>query len=446
MYETLITKKGQELIAKALSSQTPIKLKEAKFSDWAGEININLNTLVSIKHTQSLNNVSIDVNNANTIRIEAIIPADIGGFYINTIGIYTSNDELFALAKIPQTYKSNLDENLATDLHFNFYAEIGNADSVSLNIDESIVLASREFVNESVNTLNESFNSSQRTQDAEIEKLKKATQNLNVYQKSETYTKNEIDTSQRTQDEKITALENNKADKTQLESYYTKAQNYTKDETNSLLERKVDRSTLSNYYLKTSGERLEREKANISDIETLTRNKANVSDIENILIELISQNTKLYNLANDLYKNQNQTPVGTILIYAGNIVPNGFLLCDGRELKKADYPELFSVISVTYGESKDKLSFKLPNLLNKSVLGATYSNLANTQALPVAGLQLQFDRSVTTITSKPTIANGRFTYAPTTNTELFTNMLELNENDLASDKEQISLYYIIKVY
>jgi hypothetical protein len=51
------------------------------------------------------------------------------------------------------------------------------------------------------------------------------------------------------------------------------------------------------------------------------------------------------NVSNDVYINNNQyTPVGSILTYAGVNAPPGWLLCDGSEVSKTLYPRLFSVI------------------------------------------------------------------------------------------------------
>lgn len=44
-------------------------------------------------------------------------------------------------------------------------------------------------------------------------------------------------------------------------------------------------------------------------------------------------------------------PIGAILPFAGAIVPFGFLLCDGAELEKSKYPDLFDVVGTTYNRA-----------------------------------------------------------------------------------------------
>lgn len=59
-------------------------------------------------------------------------------------------------------------------------------------------------------------------------------------------------------------------------------------------------------------------------------------------------------------------PIGTILAFAGNTPPSGYVFCDGVELTIADYAELFSVIGYSY---------KAPELLSgPDVFAVPYLN------------------------------------------------------------------------
>jgi microcystin-dependent protein len=60
--------------------------------------------------------------------------------------------------------------------------------------------------------------------------------------------------------------------------------------------------------------------------------------------------------------------VGTIEILAGDVIPDGYMLCDGTSLLKADYPKLFSKIGVAWGEI-DVDEFSLPDLRGKFLRG-----------------------------------------------------------------------------
>lgn len=60
---------------------------------------------------------------------------------------------------------------------------------------------------------------------------------------------------------------------------------------------------------------------------------------------------------------------GFIAAYAGANPPAGWLACDGRAVKRADYPELFAAIGTAYGAGDGKTTFKLPELRARFALG-----------------------------------------------------------------------------
>lgn len=72
------------------------------------------------------------------------------------------------------------------------------------------------------------------------------------------------------------------------------------------------------------------------------------------------------NVDNSVYA----VPIGTILSYSAAIPPVGFLVCDGSEVSKSTYADLFEVIGDTYGTATDTSKFKLPDLRDKFVQGA----------------------------------------------------------------------------
>jgi microcystin-dependent protein len=53
---------------------------------------------------------------------------------------------------------------------------------------------------------------------------------------------------------------------------------------------------------------------------------------------------------------------GTVLIYAGEKIPDGFLLCDGREVPRGKYQSLYKIIGEKYGEGDGVTTFNLPDM------------------------------------------------------------------------------------
>lgn len=60
-------------------------------------------------------------------------------------------------------------------------------------------------------------------------------------------------------------------------------------------------------------------------------------------------------------------PIGVILIFPSEKVPHGFIPCDGREMSKKNFPELYELIRGTWGETTT--SFFLPDLQGQFVRG-----------------------------------------------------------------------------
>lgn len=73
-----------------------------------------------------------------------------------------------------------------------------------------------------------------------------------------------------------------------------------------------------------------------------------------------------YQIDNSVYC----VPIGSIIPYASTTLPKGFLLCDGAEISKTDYADLYAVIGDTFGTATDNIKFKLPDLRDKFVQGA----------------------------------------------------------------------------
>ena len=76
----------------------------------------------------------------------------------------------------------------------------------------------------------------------------------------------------------------------------------------------------------------------------------------------------------------NTIPIGTILAFAGNTIPDGFLDCNGAGLSAETYSALYGVIGTTYGG--DGTTFNLPNLTDKFLQGSTTTGTTKAAGLP----------------------------------------------------------------
>lgn len=250
---TLLTASGINKLLKTASDGSKIALKEVVVSDYDGELSEQTTSIPNEKYRGAINAVTIDKNDNNILDVDAIIPPEVGGFYIKTAGIYCDDGSLFAVARLADTYKPLLNEGSSKDITLNFKLQIANAsESIILKVDNNIVLATRKW----------------------CEKMF-----LKLKDKIDAYTKQESD----------------------------------------------DKFALKNEL--TDG-----------------------------------------------------LPIGAYLSYPSQkTIPAGFLIADGRSLKKSEYPELFNVLGYIYGGSGE--NFSLPNFADGKFMRSIGGNAAGLGAV-----------------------------------------------------------------
>lgn len=62
-------------------------------------------------------------------------------------------------------------------------------------------------------------------------------------------------------------------------------------------------------------------------------------------------------------------PIGSVFPFAGTTAPEKYLICDGSEVSRSDYANLFSVIGTSFGLGDGSTTFNIPNLSGKIPVG-----------------------------------------------------------------------------
>ena len=75
-------------------------------------------------------------------------------------------------------------------------------------------------------------------------------------------------------------------------------------------------------------------------------------------------------------------PTGSYIQFAGSQAPAGFLVCNGGEISRTTYSELFAVIGTTYGSGDGSTTFNLPNLTDRFLQGSSTSGTVKNAGLP----------------------------------------------------------------
>ena len=104
-------------------------------------------------------------------------------------------------------------------------------------------------------------------------------------------------------------------------------------------------------------------------------------------------------------------PTGTIVPFAGKEVPPNWLLCDGRAVKRKDYPYLYQVIGTKYGSGDGSTTFNLPNMDGRFAEGTTTeTDVGHVEEAGVPNLKGSF---VTEFGNEATNNSGKFIYGMT---------------------------------
>lgn len=63
------------------------------------------------------------------------------------------------------------------------------------------------------------------------------------------------------------------------------------------------------------------------------------------------------------------SPVGSIIAWPDSSVPNHYLECDGREISRSDYSDLFGIIGTKYGVGDGSTTFEIPDFRGRFLRG-----------------------------------------------------------------------------
>ncbi|MCR6568711.1 phage tail-collar fiber domain-containing protein [Acinetobacter baumannii] len=155
-YKGILTNNGKALIAGATVSNK-INYSHIAVGDGNGSVPVpseTRTTLINEKARIALNVVEINPNNTNQIVCEAIIPSNVGGFFIRELGLYAGNT-MVVNASYPPTYKPLADEGGAREINIKLVINIQNAEVIALYLDDSLIYATREWVNKNYIRRNE---------------------------------------------------------------------------------------------------------------------------------------------------------------------------------------------------------------------------------------------------------------------------------------------------
>ncbi|WP_363803980.1 phage tail protein [Klebsiella pneumoniae] len=152
-YYAVLTNVGAAKLANATALGAQVEITQMAVGDGNGVLptpNPAQTALVHELRRKPLNSLSIDPNNANQIIAEQVIPEDEGGWWIREIGLFDKDGDMIAVANCAETYKPQLQEGGGRVQVVRMILIVSSTAAVTLKIDPSVVLATRQYVDDQI--------------------------------------------------------------------------------------------------------------------------------------------------------------------------------------------------------------------------------------------------------------------------------------------------------
>ncbi len=152
-YYAVLTNVGAAKLANATALGAQVEITQMAVGDGNGVLptpNPAQTALVHELRREPLNSLSIDPNNANQIIAEQVIPEDEGGWWIREIGLFDKDGDMIAVANCAETYKPQLQEGSGRVQVVRMILIVSSTAAVTLKIDPSVVLATRQYVDDQI--------------------------------------------------------------------------------------------------------------------------------------------------------------------------------------------------------------------------------------------------------------------------------------------------------
>lgn len=152
-YYALLTAIGEAKLANAAALNTTLKIAKMAVGDGGGTVPTPTRTqtaLVNEWYRAGLNTLQVDPSNTSQIIAELVIPEATGGNWIREMGLIDVDGNLIAVANTPPSYKPQLAEGSGRTQVLRMVLIVSSTSAVELKIDPSVILATRQYVDDAI--------------------------------------------------------------------------------------------------------------------------------------------------------------------------------------------------------------------------------------------------------------------------------------------------------
>ncbi|EBY0848519.1 phage tail protein [Salmonella enterica subsp. enterica serovar Oranienburg] len=153
-FKTVITDYGKQRLVAAMSpGGTKLTLTQMAVGDGGGNPtnpDTTSTALVNEVWRAAVNSVTVDKSHQNTIIVELLIPAEVGGFWVREAGIYDEFNKLVAICSLPASEKPLLEQGSGRAQTVRMTLVISDLSIINITIDSTTIIATNDYVDNSL--------------------------------------------------------------------------------------------------------------------------------------------------------------------------------------------------------------------------------------------------------------------------------------------------------
>ncbi len=174
-FKTVTTNLGRNAVALAHGSGSSVRFTHMAVGDGKGkeiEPIATMTELVHEVHRGAINDIIILEDKPGEFIAELLIPQNIGGFFIREVGLFLEDGTLFAIGSTPLTEKTEITSGAASDLLVRMIIRIIDSGVIEIVIDPTQVLATRDYVDRSIQKGIDKHNKDENAHKPLLDKIK----------------------------------------------------------------------------------------------------------------------------------------------------------------------------------------------------------------------------------------------------------------------------------
>ncbi len=160
-FYTILTNIGKAQIANSGVMGSKVNFVKFKIGDGNGAYYEPTETQRDLIHTVyegNITDIETDKENPNWMKINLMIPANVGGFMIREYGVFDADGNMLAVAKCAESYKPVAENGSTKELILRMILAVSNTKNVNMELDPTLVFVTKEELEDLKKSITASLN------------------------------------------------------------------------------------------------------------------------------------------------------------------------------------------------------------------------------------------------------------------------------------------------